>query len=130
MTTGRINQVANPLFVASWPPRGVGQPAAELQRSALPRRGWTVDWVSVFPSLDEGGLSVVVLGTARSLRTPLGREDFCEPTGAAVLGLSRSVRLWTRPRPPGWEDGPSDALGIEFPAGGVRSVDNYVRPSR
>ena len=87
MTTGRINQVANPLFVASWPPRGVGQPAAELQRSALPRRGWTVDWVSVFPSLGEGGLSVVVLGTARSLRTPLGREDFCEPTGAAVLGL-------------------------------------------
>ena len=52
-----------------------------------------MDWVSVFPSLDEGGLSVVVLGTARSLRTPLGREDFCEPTGAAVLGLSRSVRL-------------------------------------
>ena len=38
MTTGRINQVANPLFVtASWPLLG-GQPAAELQRSAVP--GW------------------------------------------------------------------------------------------
>ena len=100
MTTGRINQVANPLFVASWPPRGVGQPAAELQRSALPLGEggpWTVvrllglvgPWKQdgaedglPFPS-NEGGLSVVVLGTARSLRTPLG-HDFCEPTGQRV----------------------------------------------
>ena len=134
MTTGRINQVANPLFVASWqdPRRGPYQPAAELQRSAVPWRGgrtWTVSsardegaWVLSLPG--NGGLSVVVLGT---------RGPFAHPWGVRIVASLLGSELpfgsaWTRPRP--GEDGPSDALGIEFPAGGVRSVDNYVRPSR
>ena len=67
-----------------------------------------------------------------------GREVPSHTPGACVrfaslLGLLRglSVRLGPGLVLPWWgEHGPSDALGIEFPAGGVRSVDNYVRPSR
>merc|ERR1719341_1464079 len=99
MTTGRINQVANPLFVASWPRRG-GQPAAELQRSAVPRRGG--DRTTHLPG-QTGGLGWSSLpwrrrpfgggaGDARSLRTPLGREDFLR-TYWAAFDRCLSVRL-------------------------------------
>ena len=82
MTTGRINQVANPLFVASWqnPRRGSYQPAAELQRSAVPWRGartWTVS-----SERDEGLGSFPFLATAAFRWWCWGREVPSHTPGA------------------------------------------------
>ena len=86
MTTGRINQVANPLFVSFVAARG-GQPAAELQRSAVPglERGSTPrtgGLGEVLPfSPDTAAFRWWCWGQRGPFAHPWGVCEVCEPTG-------------------------------------------------
>ncbi len=102
---------------------------------------WTV-WVAEGQPGQHSGLRGGA-GDAGSRRTPLGLW-FAGPTGSGgrwegfrAGGPALLTQSPTRPVGPGLDaasshcwDGPFDALGIEFPTGGVRSVDNYVRPAQ
>ena len=136
MTTGRINQVANPSSTRGRIPRGTPEERRRAARATARRptrggepdglgRGRSVAWASA------GGVAVaVVLGREAPMHTPLahvvasllgrGRRGF-------PRGLDRSARLGLDLGPVAW-NGPFDARGIEFPTDGVRSVDNYEGP--
>ena len=90
-------------------------------------RGRSGAWASA------GGVAVaVVLGREAPTHTPLAHVAASllgRGTRGFPRGLDLSARLGLDLVPVAW-NGSFDALGIEFPAGGVRSVDNYVRPSR
>ena len=140
MTTGRINQVANPSSTL-----GVRTPCGtpeERRRAARatarrPTRGDEPGWARTW---SVGGLGLCRrrgrsggAGTRGPDAHPFGTRC-CEPTGswdarfpAGTLDLS--ARLGLDLVPVAW-NGPFDALGIEFPTDGVRSVDNYEGPAQ
>ena len=136
MTTGRINQVANPSSTRGRVPRGTPEERRRAARATArrPTRGDEPGWARTW---SVGGLGLCRrrgrsggAGTRGPYAHPFGTRC-CELTGSGrrgfPRGLDRSARLGLDLGPVAW-NGPFDARGIEFPTDGVRSVDNYEGP--
>ena len=136
MTTGRINQVANPSSTRGRVPRGTSEERRHSARATArrPTRGDEPGWARTW---SVGGLGLCRrrgrsggAGTRGPYAHPFGTRC-CELTGSGrrgfPRGLDRSARLGLDLGPVAW-NGPFDARGIEFPTDGVRSVDNYEGP--
>merc|ERR1712237_85904 len=128
MTTGRINQVANPSSTRRRIPRGTPEERRRAARATArrPTRGGEPDGLGRGRSV----ALAVVLGREAPMHTPLAHvvaSLLGRGSRGFPRGLDRSARLGLDLGPVAW-NGPFDARGIEFPTDGVRSVDNYEGP--
>ena len=135
MTTGRINQVANPLSAAGG--RWGGQDPPSPPSAGAYRRATGFAWPTA-PCLPRNGGERLWTGSPTYLGSVVLRDEpgahpplaFCEHYWAKIFSpplAERRDTLWpfvlgldkSRPRRPSClgTDGPLDAQGIEFPTG-------------